>query len=78
MHIMVMRCFMRRKKMLAFLDTGILLYGICYISVMVLTGFSLIDCSTVFIFSAGLFAICVLLYTVVLAIAMGRYGTANA
>lgn len=73
MHIMVMRCFMRRKKMLAFLDTGILLYGICYISAMVLTGFSLIDCGAVFIFSAGLFAICVLLYTVVLTIAMGRY-----
>lgn len=74
LHLMVIRCFVLKKKVLAALDTGILLYGIFYVSVMVLQVFSLVQFDTVYSIGKWLLAACSLIYVVVLAIAMNRYG----
>lgn len=74
LHLMVIRCFVLKKKVLATLDTGILVYAVFYISVMVLQGFSLIQFDTVYSIGKWLLALCSLIYVVVLAVAMNHYG----
>ncbi len=73
LNLMVIRCFVRRKKMLTFLDTGILIYLVFYISVMVLQGFSLINFSTAYYIGCGMFIVCHAICTVVLGTALSRY-----
>lgn len=73
LHLMVIRCFINRKKVLALLDTGILVYGIFYISVMVLQIFSLIQFDIIYSAGKVLFGAGVLFYTVVLAVTVYKY-----
>lgn len=74
LHLMVIRCFVLKKKVLAALDTGILAYVVFYISVMVLQGFSLVQFDEVYSIAKWLFALCSLIYAVVLVVAMNHYG----
>lgn len=74
LHLMVMRCFMYRKKVLAAVDTGILVYGVFYISVMVLQAFSIVQFDMAYAIGKWMFAVCSLIYVVVLGVAMHRYG----
>lgn len=73
LHIMVMRCYIYKKKVLLLMDGGILLYGVFYISVMVLQAFSLISFSNIYTMGRILFAVSVLLYTIILAVASYDY-----
>lgn len=73
LHLMVIRCFINRKKILALLDTGTLVYGIFYISVMVLQIFTLIRFDTIYFLGKLLFGIGILFYTIVLAVSVYRY-----
>lgn len=73
LHLMVMRCFVYKKKVLAFLDTGILVYCIFYISAMVLQGFSIMQFDTVYDIGKWLLAVCSLLYSIVMVVAVERY-----
>lgn len=73
LHLMVMRCAVYKKKVLFLLDVGILLYGICYISVMVLQAFSLIQFDTIYLVGKVLFVISIVLYTIVLGVAIYDY-----
>jgi anti-sigma regulatory factor (Ser/Thr protein kinase) len=74
LHLLVVRCLMYKKKVLFLVDMGIVFYGVIYISVMVLQGFSLIRFSDIYQVGKILYAICLLVYTVVLAVAVYDYG----
>ena len=73
LHLMVIRYFMDKKIILFFLDTGILVYGIFYISVMVLQGFSIVQFDVIYSIEKWLFAAGLLLYAVMMWIALDRY-----
>ena len=74
LHLMVMRCFINKKRVLFFIDVGILLYGIFYISMMVLQGFSLLELDQVYLVARVMYVAGVFLYTLMLAVAVYGYG----
>ena len=74
LHLIVIRCFMHKKRVVFLVDIGILFYGIFYISVMVLQAFSLLSFSAIDFAGNILFGISVLLYTIILAVVIYAYG----
>ncbi|MGN0153646.1 MAG: sensor histidine kinase [Lachnospiraceae bacterium] len=74
LHLTVIRSFVYKKKVLFLVDMGILFYGIFYISVMVLQGFSLIRFDDIYRAGMLLFVLGVLLYTIALGVAIYDYG----
>lgn len=74
LHLMVIRCFMNKKRVLFLVDMGIVFFGIFYVSVMVLQAFSLISFSAIDLAGDILFGISILLYTIILAVAVYVYG----
>lgn len=74
LHLMNIRCFVNKKKVMAFLDIGILVYGIFYISAIVFQMFSLIQFDTVYNIGKWLFGISVIVYTGILGITIYYYG----
>lgn len=73
LHLMIIRSLIYKKKVLKLVDTGIFLYGIFFISIIVLQAFSLLQFNTVYSIGKWLFAISVLVYTIVLAVAVYEY-----
>lgn len=74
LHLMNIRCFVSRRRVLAFLDTGILVFGVFYISAIVLQAFSLVQFDTVYSIGRGLLGISILIYTALLGITVYYYG----
>lgn len=74
LHLMVMRCFVNKKRVLFFIDVGILFYGIFYISMMVLQALSLLTLDQVYLVAKVMYAAGVFLYTLMLAVAVFGYG----
>lgn len=74
LHLMIMRCFVYKKKVLFLLDIGILCYGVLYISAMVLQGFSLVQFDTIYRIVKIIFLLSIIFYTVSLAVAIYDYG----
>ena len=74
LHLQLVRCFIYKKKVLSLVDMGILFYGVCYVSFMVLQGFSLISFETIYLVGKILFGIALLIYTIVLMVAVYDYG----
>lgn len=74
MHLLIIRRFLYKKKVLALLDTGILVFGVYYISAMVLQAFSLVQFDTIYAIGQGLFGISILLYTAALGVSIYDYG----
>lgn len=58
---------------MVFLDTGILVFGVFYISAIVLQAFSLVQFDTVYNIGRGLLGISILMYTVILGITVYYY-----
>lgn len=73
LHLMNIRCFVSRRRVLVFLDTGILVYGVFYISAIVLQAFSLVQFDTVYSIGKGLLGISIFLYTIMLGIIVYYY-----
>ncbi|MDE5864328.1 MAG: hypothetical protein K2H34_08280, partial [Lachnospiraceae bacterium] len=63
-HLMIIRCYVYKKKVLALVDTGVLLYGIFFITSMVLPALSLVSFSVLYAVGEVIFGICVIVYTV--------------
>lgn len=74
LYLLLVRCFVYKKKVLFLVDMGILFYGVCYVSFMVLQGFSLISFETVYRIGEVLFGLVILVYTVILMVAVYDYG----
>lgn len=74
LHLQLVRCFIYKKKVLSLVDMGILFYGVCYVSFMVLQGFSLISFETIYLIGKILFGVALLIYTIVLMVAVYDYG----
>lgn len=74
MHLIIIRCFIYKKKVLGIIDVGILCIGIFYISVIVLQMFALVQFDTIYIMGSVLYGVMVLLFTIVLAITVFDYG----
>lgn len=74
LYLLLVRCFVYKKKVLFLIDMGILFYGVCYVSFMVLQGFSLISFETVYRIGEVLFGLVILLYTVIFMVAVYDYG----
>ncbi|MDD6071931.1 MAG: histidine kinase [Clostridiales bacterium] len=74
LHLQLVRCFIYKKKVLSLVDMGILFYGVCYVSFMVLQGFSLMSFETIYLIGKILFGIALLIYTIVLMVAVYDYG----
>ncbi len=73
LHLMVVRSFVNKKKVLGLIDTAILLVGVLYISVMVLQVFSLLNFDTIYMIGMVVYAVVTVLFTVVLAITAFDY-----
>ncbi len=73
-HLVVIRCFLYKKRVLFFTDIGILFFSVFYVSVMVLQAFSLLRLDQIYMVSQILFALMVLIYTVMLGVVTFRYG----
>lgn len=74
LHLLLVRCFIYKKKVLFLVDVGILFYGVCYVSFMVFQGFSLISFETIYRIGEMLFCIVILIYTIILMVAVYDYG----
>lgn len=74
LHLILIRCFIYKKKVLGLIDTGILFVGILYISVMVLQMFSLVMFDTIYMIGLVLYGVIIVLFTIVLAITVFDYG----
>lgn len=74
LHLQLLRSFIYKKKVLFLVDVGILFYGVCYVSFMVLQGFSLMSFEMIYLIGRIIFGIVILIYTVVLMVAVYEYG----
>lgn len=74
LHLMVIRCFVYKKRVISLVDIGILAYSIFYVSVMVLQAFSLIGFDVMHLLVKILFALGILLYTIALGVTIYKYG----
>lgn len=74
LHLLLVRCFIYKKKVLFLVDVGILFYGVCYVSFMVFQGFSLISFETIYRIGEVLFCMVILIYTIILMVAVYDYG----
>ncbi len=72
-HLLVIRSFTFKKKMLSLTDIGILTLSIYYISVMVLQGFHLIHMDTIRVLSLGVLSLIILIYTIFLGVDVFAY-----
>lgn len=65
MHLLVFRCYSLQKKMHSGIDLGILLVLVYFISALVLHSFDLVPFATLVVIAMGIFALCVVVYTVI-------------
>ncbi|MCM1157770.1 MAG: histidine kinase [Bacteroidales bacterium] len=72
-HLMVIRCFMNKKRVLLIVDIGIMAYGIFYISIMVLQAFGLFNFAGTYTAGRAAVKLGIFLYTAVLAVAVYQY-----
>lgn len=74
MHLMVLRCFILKKRVLFLVDVGILFLGVFYISVMVLQGFSLMTFENIYLAGRIVYVLLLLIYTLIFVVAVYDYG----
>lgn len=72
-HLMVIRSFVYRRKMVSMVDMGIIVYGIFYISVMVLQAFFLMRFDDIYFLGKIFFVLGMILYTALLGVAIYVY-----
>lgn len=72
-HLIVIRSFVYRRKMVSVVDMGIIVYGIFYISVMVLQAFFLMRFDDIYFLGKIFFVLGIILYTVLLGMAIYVY-----
>lgn len=72
-HLLVLRCLIRRKRILTVVDIGIMIYCIMFVSVMVLQWFRLITLVTVNYISLGAFFVGLIIYTLLMGSAAYDY-----
>ena len=72
-HLMVIRSFVYRRKMVSMVDMGIIVYGIFYISVMVLQAFFLMRFDDIYFLGKIFFILGMILYTALLGVAIYVY-----
>ena len=72
-HLIVVRCLIKRKKILTAVDVGIIFYCVLFISVMVLQWFGLITLDIIYIIVLCLFGVGVLVYTLLMGSASYDY-----
>lgn len=77
LHLMLVRCFTNKKKVLVFIDVGILAYIVFYIAAMVLQAFSLFSFAQLEVAGIALYGLGILVYTIVLAVAVFIYHRAE-
>lgn len=73
LHLMIIRSFTNRKRMMSLTDMGSMLVGVWFISVMVLQGLALAAFDMVEIATVIFAALLIVAFTVVLAISVGVY-----
>ncbi len=73
LHLMIVRCFIYKKKVLTLVDVAVLIVGVLYISVMVLQAFSLLHFDVIYYIAIGLYWLVVCAFTVVLSITIFDY-----
>lgn len=73
LHLMIIRSFTNRKRMMSLTDMGSMLVGVWFISVMVLQGLTLVAFDTIEIATVIFAALLVTAFTVVLGISVGIY-----
>ncbi len=73
LHLMIVRCFIYKKKVLTIVDVAVLLVAVLYISVMVLQAFSLLHFDMIYYIAFILYWLVVLSFTIVLSIAIFDY-----
>lgn len=72
-HLIVIRSFVYRRKMVFAVDIGITAYGIFYISVMVLQAFFLMRFDDIYFLGKIFFVLGIILYTALLGVAIYMY-----
>lgn len=72
-HLMIVRLFVYKKKILFSLDIGILGYGIFYVSIMVLQAFSLIYFDGIYFAEKILFVFSIIIFTTLLFASMSGH-----
>ncbi len=72
-HLIVVRCLIRRKKILTVVDIGVAFNCIMFVSVMVLQWFGLLTFDTIYIICLSLLGIEILVYTLLLGSASYDY-----
>lgn len=72
-HLLVLRLFVYKKKILFAFDIGILAYGVFYVSVMVLQAFSLVQFDLVYLVEKILFVIAAMVFTILLFASMSGH-----
>lgn len=77
LHLLVIRCVIRKKKILSIVDIGVLLYSVVFVSVIVLQWFGLITFDTAYIVELIAFAVGVIAYTLLMGTAAYDYGQKN-
>lgn len=73
LHLIMIRCFIYKKKVLGIVDTAILLIGVLYISVMVLQVFDLIHFDLIYMIASVIYIAMLVLFTIVLSITIFDY-----
>ena len=73
LHLMIVRCFVYKKKVLTIVDVAVLLVAVLYISVMVLQAFSLLHFDAIYYIVFGVYWLVVLAFTIVLSITIFDY-----
>lgn len=73
LHLTLIRCFIYKKKVLGIVDTTILFVGVFYISAMVLQWFGLMHFDIIYNIAVVLYAIVMVLFTIIPAITIFRY-----
>ena len=73
-YFMYIRCFADKKNMIQFIDIGIIIFGIQFISAVVFQVFGLLDYNEYLGFHKILIMLTFLIYTVILGLAVNVYG----
>lgn len=65
-HLLVVRCLIRRKRILHVVDIGIIIYSIVFVSIMVLQWFGLMSMTLAYYISVGCFLAGLIIYTLLI------------
>lgn len=74
LHLVVLRCFVNKKKVMSIVDVGILLVGVFYVSILVLQLFGLVAFDFSYLLAKYTFSVVVLVYTIILGVSAYEYG----